>query len=85
LKDAAARSVDNVLEELETSRGGLTSEEAARRLAEHGPNTLVEKKQESGLRETERVTLLDLKKLQISQLPQMNVASSDCPPVSSTT
>jgi hypothetical protein len=28
LKDAAARSIDNVLEELETSRGGLTSEEA---------------------------------------------------------
>jgi magnesium-transporting ATPase (P-type) len=47
LKDAAARSIDNVLEELETSRGGLTSEEAARRLAEHGPNTLVEKKQVS--------------------------------------
>lgn len=47
MKDAAARSIDNVLEELETSRGGLTSEEAARRLAEHGPNTLVEKKQVS--------------------------------------
>jgi len=47
LKDAAARSVDEVLEALETSRGGLSSEEAARRLAKYGPNTLVEKKQAS--------------------------------------
>jgi magnesium-transporting ATPase (P-type) len=44
LKDAASLSVKEVLEFLKTSREGLTTEEANKRLANYGPNTLVEKK-----------------------------------------
>jgi len=45
LKDAASLPVKEVLEDFKTTNKGLTSEEAAKRLAEHGPNMLVEKKQ----------------------------------------
>jgi len=45
LKDAASLPVKEVLEDFKTTSEGLTSEEAAKRLAEHGPNVLVEKKQ----------------------------------------
>jgi magnesium-transporting ATPase (P-type) len=44
LKDAATLHVKEVFELLKTSPAGLASEEANRRLAEHGPNILVEKK-----------------------------------------
>jgi P-type Ca2+ transporter type 2C len=44
LKDAATLHVKEVFEVLKTSPAGLTSEEAKRRLAEHGLNILVEKK-----------------------------------------
>jgi magnesium-transporting ATPase (P-type) len=44
LKDAATLHVKEVYELLKTSPAGLSSEEANRRLAEHGPNILVEKK-----------------------------------------
>jgi potassium/sodium efflux P-type ATPase len=44
LKDAATLHVKQVFEVLKTSPGGLTSEEANRRLVDHGPNVLVEKK-----------------------------------------
>ena len=44
MKDAATRSVNEVLEALKTSSAGLAGEEAAKRLAEYGPNMLVEKK-----------------------------------------
>ncbi len=47
MKDAATLSVKEVFQTLKTSTNGLTSEEAKRRLAEHGPNILVEKKQAS--------------------------------------
>ena len=38
-----AQTEDQVLEALETSRSGLSSEEAEKRLAEYGPNKLVER------------------------------------------
>ena len=44
MKDAATLNVKEVFDSLKTSPKGLTSEEANRRLVEHGPNTLVEKK-----------------------------------------
>jgi magnesium-transporting ATPase (P-type) len=44
LKDAASLPVKEIFEYLKTSREGLTTEEANKRLAEYGPNTLVEKK-----------------------------------------
>lgn len=44
MKDAASLHVKEVFEFLKTSLGGLSSEEANRRLAEHGANILVEKK-----------------------------------------
>jgi Ca2+-transporting ATPase len=44
LKDAASLPVKEVLESLRTSREGLTTKEATKRLAEYGSNTLVEKK-----------------------------------------
>jgi Ca2+-transporting ATPase len=47
LKDAASLHVKEVFELLETSRQGLTSQEAARRLATCGPNMLPEKKRMS--------------------------------------
>jgi len=47
LKDAATLDVKDVFEALKTSEEGLTSEEAKRRLIEHGPNVLVEKKHAS--------------------------------------
>jgi potassium/sodium efflux P-type ATPase len=44
LKDVISLHVKEVFDALETSPNGLTSEEAKRRLAKHGLNTLVEKK-----------------------------------------
>jgi magnesium-transporting ATPase (P-type) len=44
LKDAATLHVKEVFEFLKTSPQGLTSEEANRRLAEHGSNILIEKR-----------------------------------------
>ena len=44
MKDAATLHVKQVFEVLKTSPRGLTSEEANRRLVDHGPNVLVEKK-----------------------------------------
>jgi len=44
LKDAATLTVKEVLQILKTSPNGLTSEEAKKRLVEHGPNILVEKR-----------------------------------------
>ena len=44
MKDAATLHVKEVFEALKTSPAGLTSEEAKRRLAEHGLNVLVETK-----------------------------------------
>lgn len=44
MKDAASLHVKEVFELLETSRQGLTSQEAARRLATYGSNMLLEKK-----------------------------------------
>ncbi len=44
MKDAASLHVKEVFELLETSRQGLTSQEAARRFATYGPNMLLEKK-----------------------------------------
>ncbi len=41
-RSSASESVDELLARLGTSRDGLTAQEAARRLAEHGPNELVE-------------------------------------------
>lgn len=37
-----ATPAPDVLSELETDRGGLGAEDAARRLAEHGPNVILE-------------------------------------------
>jgi Ca2+-transporting ATPase len=42
-------SVEESLEQLETSLGGLTGREAQQRLEEHGPNELVEKKKKTPL------------------------------------
>ena len=42
-----AKSVEETLSALSASENGLTSEEAARRLAEHGKNTLKEQKKKS--------------------------------------
>jgi len=47
LKDAAGLHVKELFDLLATSPQGLTSEEAAERLAKYGPNTLVEKKRTS--------------------------------------
>ena len=47
MKDAVTLSAEQVFDAFETSPRGLTSEEAARRLAKYGPNVLVEKKQTS--------------------------------------
>jgi len=47
LKDVARLRVNDVLETLETSPRGLTSEEATRRLSKYGLNVLVEKKRAS--------------------------------------
>ena len=47
MKDAIGLHVKEVFEFLKTSPGGLSSEEAKRRLAEYGPNMLVEKKRVS--------------------------------------
>ena len=44
MKDAATLTVKEVLQILKTSPNGLTSEEAKKRLVEHGPNILVEKR-----------------------------------------
>jgi magnesium-transporting ATPase (P-type) len=44
LKDAASLHAREVFEALETSSNGLASEEARKRLAKYGPNTLVEKR-----------------------------------------
>ena len=44
------RSPDEVLEQLESTRQGLTDEEARRRLVEHGPNKLEEAERESPFR-----------------------------------
>jgi Ca2+-transporting ATPase len=41
------KSVEETLEELKSSRHGISLEEAARRLAEYGPNVLVEKKKKT--------------------------------------
>ncbi len=43
-KDYKRMSVDSVLKELKTSRDGLSSEEAKRRLEKYGPNEIPEKK-----------------------------------------
>ena len=40
-------SSDDVLQQLESSITGLTTEQAKERLAEHGPNTIIEKRQRS--------------------------------------
>jgi len=45
LKDAASLNVKELFMAFETSPEGLTTTEAAKRLAKHGPNTLIEKKQ----------------------------------------
>jgi magnesium-transporting ATPase (P-type) len=47
LKDAAGLHVKELFDLLATSPQGLTSEEAAERLAKYGPNTLIEKKRTS--------------------------------------
>lgn len=47
MKDAAGLHVKELFDLLATSPQGLTSEEAAERLAKYGPNTLVEKKRTS--------------------------------------
>jgi len=47
LKDAARLHVKELFDLLATSPQGLTSEEAAKRLAKSGPNTLIEKKRTS--------------------------------------
>ena len=47
MKDAATLSVKEVLESLQTSVSGLDTEEANKRLAKYGPNTLIEKKRRS--------------------------------------
>jgi magnesium-transporting ATPase (P-type) len=47
LKDAAGLHVKELFDLLATSPQGLTSEEAAKRLAKYGPNTLIEKKRTS--------------------------------------
>ena len=47
MKDAASLHIKELFDQLETSPEGLTSEEANRRLAEHGPNMLIEKKHAS--------------------------------------
>jgi magnesium-transporting ATPase (P-type) len=47
LKDPATMHVKEVFELLKTSPEGLSSEEASKRLAEHGPNMLIEKKRAS--------------------------------------
>ncbi len=44
LKGAASLPVKEVLEDFKTTNEGLINKEAAKRLAEHGPNMLVEKK-----------------------------------------
>jgi magnesium-transporting ATPase (P-type) len=44
LEDLVSLQVKDVFDSLETSPQGLTKEEAQRRLAKYGPNTLVEKK-----------------------------------------
>lgn len=47
MKDAATLHAKEIFEALKTSPEGLTNEEAVRRLAEYGPNVLVEKKPSS--------------------------------------
>lgn len=47
MKDAASLQVKEVLESLQTSTKGLSSQEAELRLAKHGPNILLEKKGKS--------------------------------------
>lgn len=47
MKDAASLHVKEVFESLQTSAKGLSSREADARLAEHGPNMLLEKKRMS--------------------------------------
>lgn len=47
MKDAASLQVNELFEQLDTSRSGLAEEEAERRLAEYGPNILIEKKRHS--------------------------------------
>ena len=47
MKDAAGLHVKELFDLLATSPQGLTSEEAAKRLAKYGPNTLIEKKRTS--------------------------------------
>lgn len=47
MKDAAGLHVKELFDLLATSPQGLTSEEAAERLAKYGPNTLIEKKRTS--------------------------------------
>ena len=42
-----AKSVKDTLEELRTGQGGLTGVEAAKRLIQHGPNRLAQKKEKS--------------------------------------
>jgi Ca2+-transporting ATPase len=44
LKDAATLQVKEVFDSMQTSVCGLSTEEASKRLAKYGPNTLVEKK-----------------------------------------
>src|SRR5690349_2218644 len=50
LLDAAAREPDEVLEQLHTSKHGLSTEEAARRLQEYGPNVVAREARHSHLR-----------------------------------
>ena len=45
MKDAASLNVKELFMAFETSPEGLTTTEAAKRFAKHGPNTLIEKKQ----------------------------------------
>ena len=40
-------SSDDVLQQLESSLTGLTTEQAHKRLAEHGPNEIIEKRRRS--------------------------------------
>lgn len=42
-----SKTSDEVLQQLESSVTGLTTEEAKKRLAEHGPNTIIEKRRRS--------------------------------------
>ncbi len=50
LGEAHARSIDDVLEALGTTPGGLSEEDARRRLADHGPNRLPEPERDGPLK-----------------------------------